>query len=356
MPIHTIPELHDHLVAAMRVELSTIPPYLYALYSIEDQQSDAARLIRSIVAEEMLHLALAANLLLAVGGDPDFLDPGLRPDHPGTLPRVHPPVALNLAPATPQQIADTFLLIERPDPVGRLVDREDFDSLGEFYATIEEGILRLSAERNLFENPQVARQLSDERFYAPIAFNVEASGDLMRIDGVASARAAIDVIVHQGEGLDDTHWADPGQQELTHFAKLSQIADGTVPIGALRPLRTNPRTSEYPPAVRPLSDLFNASYAALFVILEDLYSPREKKGGLVNRMYTVMTHVLAPLARQLTQLPLGDGTVAAPTFEPYDLGPEPGAALAVLAAAVAADHPELVAEALTPLLDRKVIG
>jgi hypothetical protein len=72
MPIDTPEELREHVELAIKVELSTIPPYLYAMYSLEDVQSVPALLIRSIVVEEMLHAALATNLLLAVGGRPDF--------------------------------------------------------------------------------------------------------------------------------------------------------------------------------------------------------------------------------------------------------------------------------------------
>ena len=49
-----VTELREHLQMAIGVELSTVPPYLYAMYSIVDQTSDAALLIRSVVAEEML--------------------------------------------------------------------------------------------------------------------------------------------------------------------------------------------------------------------------------------------------------------------------------------------------------------
>lgn len=55
MPIDTVDDLREHLLVAIEVELSTIPPYLYAMYSIEDQSSEAALLIRSVVVEEMLH-------------------------------------------------------------------------------------------------------------------------------------------------------------------------------------------------------------------------------------------------------------------------------------------------------------
>ena len=79
MPITTPEELRQHLALAVQVELTTVPPYLYALYSIEDQTSEAARLIKSVVAEEMLHAALVANLLVAVGGATRLPESGYRP-------------------------------------------------------------------------------------------------------------------------------------------------------------------------------------------------------------------------------------------------------------------------------------
>ena len=42
MPIDTAEELQEHLHLALEIELATIPPYLYAMYSIEDQKSEAA--------------------------------------------------------------------------------------------------------------------------------------------------------------------------------------------------------------------------------------------------------------------------------------------------------------------------
>jgi rubrerythrin len=78
VPIVTVADLRRHLRLAVEVELSTIPPYLYALWSIEDQASEAARLLRSIATEEMLHVALATNILLGVGGDIDLADPAIR--------------------------------------------------------------------------------------------------------------------------------------------------------------------------------------------------------------------------------------------------------------------------------------
>lgn len=71
----------------MRIELATIPPYIYALYSLKDQKCFSAMLLKSIAAEEMLHAGLVANLLvgnrcaqLCVSPKSDF-DSNGRPAH-----------------------------------------------------------------------------------------------------------------------------------------------------------------------------------------------------------------------------------------------------------------------------------
>src|ERR1700743_2719560 len=70
-PIDTPGKLRQHLQTAIKIELATIPPYLCALWSIQDgNNSVVPGIIRSVVMEEMLHLSMAANLLNAVGGKP----------------------------------------------------------------------------------------------------------------------------------------------------------------------------------------------------------------------------------------------------------------------------------------------
>ena len=60
------------------MEHSTIPPYLWALYSIvPGRNSEAVEALSTVVVEEVLHLTLAANLPNAVGGPGDSDDPPL---------------------------------------------------------------------------------------------------------------------------------------------------------------------------------------------------------------------------------------------------------------------------------------
>src|SRR6476646_7817954 len=85
--IETIESLRAHLQIAIQLEHATIPAYLCGLYTIRDgTNTEAARVIRSVVMEEMLHIALAANVLNAIGGTPVLNRPEFVPRYPTRLP------------------------------------------------------------------------------------------------------------------------------------------------------------------------------------------------------------------------------------------------------------------------------
>lgn len=318
MPIETVRDLQSHLQLAIKVELSTIPPYLFAMYSIENQAAESALLLRSIVAEEMLHVALATNLLLAVGGQPDFSSTAYMPRYPADLPHHTPPLHLGLAPCTGDLIREVFMRIEQPETHGAPAQPDMFETLGQFYHALEIGLEALSGTGSLFDDPQMDRQMADPSFYQPIQFDADDSGGLLGIHNLGTAIEAIEVIVHQGEGLSDDRWADPAHQELTHYHKLARILETPEEIGVVLPLRSNPRSRDYPAEVRVVSDLFNATYRHVYLVMADLFSPAPDKGRHVGRLYGLMTGVLSILAHHLVRLPLSDGEVAAPTFEPYE--------------------------------------
>src|SRR6185503_8396851 len=95
-PSHwTKQDLHHHLQHALNLELWTIPLYLTALYSIKDlkklkheQYPEAAKLIFSVVVQEMLHVELVCNISNALGFSPKFLPP-VYDEHKG-IPFIHP--------------------------------------------------------------------------------------------------------------------------------------------------------------------------------------------------------------------------------------------------------------------------
>ena len=254
-----------------------------------------------------------------------------------------------------EAVRSTFMVIERPGARNAPPEDDDYHSLGQFYGAIEAAFERLSAEGTLFVPGSERRQLAGGHFYGPVEFDAADSGDLVMVTDLASAREAIEVIVHQGEGLGEHRWADPSHQELTHYAKLRRIADGKVAIGPVLPVRTDPRVADYPADVARVATLANASYQAIFLVLHALYEPMDDKSLLVRPLYGLMKHVLAPLARHLGTRDLGDGTVASVTFEPVDLGPEPARTLADMATEVAQAEPAL-AKAVQPLIDWSALG
>ena len=287
MAITSLHELREHLELAIKIELSTVPPYLYAMYSIADQQSDAALLIRSVVAEEMLHAVLAANLLLAVGGEPDFSSKTTMPTYPSELPHHRPPLTLNLTPCTPDQIRNLFLVIEQPETHHVIPEDDIYESLGQFYHAVERGIAALAVTEDLFANTQTNRQMAKSGYYAPVAFDADESGGLAAVTDIASANEAIHVIIHQGEGVSDEKWADPSHKELTHYYKFLQIAEGDAPIGRLAAMPVNPRGVDYPESIRAVSDLFNAAYRYVYLLMHEMFQPGADQDAIVGKLRNI---------------------------------------------------------------------
>jgi hypothetical protein len=77
---HDLSWLRKALQAAVELELSTIPPYLFAMWSIDATVSPVTDLILNIVLEEMGHMGLACNMLTAGGGGARHQHPDRGPD------------------------------------------------------------------------------------------------------------------------------------------------------------------------------------------------------------------------------------------------------------------------------------
>jgi len=350
MPIVTVPDLHRHLQFAVEVELATIPPYLYAMYSIADPASEAAEYVRSVVTEEMLHATLMANILLACGGEPRFYDPAVVPSYPGPWPHRVPELDLGLERCTLELIRSTFLPIERPEPPaadGDETDAEDavdaFESQGQFYRAIESALCRLD-DGALFADPQLDRQLVDPSGYTIVKYDDAASGGLVRVDGLDAALAAAAVPIHQGEGAHQGRFADDGGHELTHHAKFLAIAEGAVELGEVLPAVSNPSAATMGEVVRPVAELCDAVYSYLFVLLDRLLAPdRRDRHELVGLLNGTMVALLGPLARYLMTVPTGAGEVQGPPFAFHRFADAQAAEdeLRRLGAPVARAHPEL---------------
>jgi hypothetical protein len=327
--IKDIDGLHEHLQTALVLELSTIPPYLCALYSIKDGCNDeAARVIKSVAMEEMLHMALVANVLNALGGRPCLDRPEEVPTYPARLPHSAGTFEVRLRKFSPEAV-DTFLKIERPAAPGAPAQADNYDTIGQFYKAVEDGLRRVCRGDRYFVPDRHRRQVTAEYFYG-------GGGAVAPVTDLRSALAALAEIVHQGEGLphavsdgDDRLFHDP--REYAHYFRFKEIAEGRryarhdtpqsgptgdrfpVDWGAVYDMRTDPRAADYPPGseLRRKSEEFNRAYTGLVHTLHRCFNGEPQLlVESVGAMYDLKYRAIA-----LMRVPRDDGTAAGPTFE-----------------------------------------
>jgi CDGSH-type Zn-finger protein len=334
MAIRTIEDLRRHLQWAIEVEHSTLPPYMCALYSIEEgRNEEAAEVVSSVFMEEMLHLTLAANVLNAVGGLPVIDSPRLLPTFPTYLPHSNEAFLVSLEKLSPASI-ETFMKIERPAPHEGLPEDDSYETIGQFYEAIEEGIAwlpeELGEERVFSGDP--SRQITPKLFYG-------GAGKIIPVVDRASALAALEEVVEQGEGLahsevrdGDRNMFHPEREEVAHYFRFDELRQGrryapgdtprSGPTGpellvdwdAVHNMRPNPRSADYPPGseARRLMEDFNHVYSGVLHLLERAFngSPR------LLAVATGEMYGLKDRTRQLMRLPSSDGeTTAGPSFE-----------------------------------------
>jgi hypothetical protein len=327
-PLETVEELRTALTNAIALELSTIPPYLTALFSIKPGANAAAgAIIRSVAIEEMLHLSLACNLINAVGGRPEL--PAAVVRYPSELPmgigdEPGKPFVVALARLSEHSIR-TFMTIEEPEhplhfPVRKLrgAERADYHTIGEFYLAVRK--LMIDLGEAIFTGPQ-DRQVT----------GWVGSDYLHAICNVDDATKAIDLIVDQGEGTTTSPAANP--EELAHYYRFEQIhrhqtliPDPGVPEGyewgepavgladnGVWPMLDNPPDVPLPDGspVARVSDQFDATYTALINELQRTFdgSPHAF-GSAVAQM-----HALRLEAARLVPLEVpGTSGTAGPRF------------------------------------------
>ena len=383
--IKTLEQLHDYLYLAMQIEHATIPPYLLALYSIHPvTNSDATHILRVVVVEEMLHLTLAANILNAVGGTPDLTRPGFVPEYPAFLPTGADDFQVDLQ-AFSKAAVETFLKIERgPKPgseevrvlkrqrsvlrnvagkargtvLGYVPRRRDtvrgyvpregdtvfgyvpgedemhYYSIGEFYKEIQRGLQYLNDElgpEQLFTGDR-SRQATSEYYYS-------GGGHLFPVTDLDSALAAAQLIIEQGEGLEEgergeIYDKDKHERELSHLYRFDQLMQeryyqaGDNPFkpkgpplnvdwGAVYPIKKNASLSDYPESseLRDAAVAFNKLYAEFLLFLTSAYNGRpDLLIQAVPQMFTLRDRMLQLIRNPIPGM---DGVNAAPTFELY---------------------------------------
>ena len=345
--ITTIEDLHAYLYAALQLEHATIPPYMTALYSLHNGSNSAAwHILRVVVVEEMLHLALAANVLNAVGGSPDLTRPDFVPAYPAYLPSGEKDFEVDIQSFSAETV-ETFLDIERPakapTPERRLVPRSrrgghllaasptdpgmQYYSIGEFYAEIARGLKHLDEEyarqgRKLFIGDR-RRQVTPEFFYS-------GGGEPIVVTGLESALRAVDFIAGQGEGLGGGIYDT--EDELAHYYRFQQLKLGRyyqkgdqpdqpsgpalwVDWSTVYPVLKNATLDDYPTGseLRKVAAEFNETYAGFLSFLTKAFTGQPE---LLLEAVPEMFRLRDEMSRLMRNpIPGRPGVHAAPTFE-----------------------------------------
>lgn len=391
-------ELIYLLTEAAEIEHGLMCCYLYAAFSLKSDASEGLgteelaavlrwrRTLLDVAREEMVHLALVNNLLSSVGGSPHLA----RPNFP-VAPGYHPAgVAVSLAPFDAATV-DHFVFLERPEGVelpdgegfgaprayertfrrGRIVaSAQDYATVGHLYRGVSEGLVELArvhGEDGLFVgDPRL--QVGVDLFSLP---------GVSKVVDLASALAAIETIVTQGEGSpSDTatgHYRrfTEVQKELAELTRKNPAFVPARPVARnpvmRRPVATADRVWVEAEPAATLLDLANGAYLFMARALDVLFSRPElspEARAVVSDASVTAMYALVPLAEHLTTLPATPalpGVNAGLTFtmqRSVAAPPEPHAAFRTLRenAAVLALGYQAHARGISPRLDAAIEG
>ena len=329
-------ELIYLLSEAAEIEHGLMCCYLYAAWSLAPdapglRDVERAAIVRwrkvilEVARDEMVHLALVSNLLAAVGSAPHFM----RQNFP-VSPGYHPAgVVVSLAPFDLATL-DHFVFLERPEGMslpdgrgfvapfpyqrgvkqGRLVPTaQDYSTVGHLYRGLRAGLSTLAAKLG-----EAALLSGDPRLQ--IGPELLPLAGMAKVTSLETAFAAIDTIVHQGEGSSK-------ETETSHFTKFTAVRDELRTLLAERPdfapalpVARNPVMRRPPiaedrvwicaePAATTL-DLGNAAYALMLRALGALFSPialaDDARAVLADLSVTAM-FLMTTLAERLARLP-----------------------------------------------------
>ena len=199
------------LQTAIELEWSTIPPYMVAILSMKlTANREAANLIRGVMMEEMLHMALVANVLNAVGGTV-HIGPDNVPSYPLRLFKGRD-FPVDLAPFSAETVDDVH---------------EDRGARDERRRVLPEhrGPARGAGRRAGRSSRAIPRASCRTTTTGAPATRSSRSADL------DSAKKALGIVIDKGEGA--------GQQPSIHARRPA--ADG-----ALLPLRGDPLPAPLP--------------------------------------------------------------------------------------------------------------
>ena len=292
-------DLSTLLQDALRLEHATVPPYLTAGYSLKvgTTNNTVRNMILQVAVQEMLHMAIVANVINAIGGRPRFADPSLIPTYPGPLPMsIGSGLQVGLKKFSMDLVQHVFMMIEQPEhplefPLAGAA--ETFATIGEFYQALIDKIYELG-DGIFIGNP--ARQVTGASF---------PPGQLLSVTNAASAVKGLQQIVREGEGTPTTPIGDA--DKIAHYYRFASIVHGRMLVpnpavsqgysytGAVIPFDPaavwdfpdDTKTADYPNGSdeRRLVIAFNAAYSDLLRQLDSAFDGHpETINNIVNQM------------------------------------------------------------------------
>jgi hypothetical protein len=342
-PIGTREEIIDVLSAAAELEHAIMCQYLFAALSIDRASPElspaASELARTftlellaIARQEMEHLGIVTNLLIAVGAPPDFD----RPNLPLQANYYALDLPLQLLPFGDAFLALAVRLEESISDSRAQRALPYYPTIAAIYDRLSDGLQHLggpggSLETTLFlgaNDPQISN--AD---FGATPTQVWYSLTLLPVTDLKSALAAVELIRVQGEGSSsadvDSHYAIvrriKQQWDLLAAAERAAMCKPVPPNpvtrqrGDVDPLVTCCLLRD-PRAVK-LARIANRAYELILLLLARLYGTSDATAADrdVYRKYAffpLMTIVIRPLGEILTELPAGDGEhCATATFE-----------------------------------------
>jgi hypothetical protein len=273
----------------------------------------------------MLHMTIASNILIAIGGHPAINAPDFIPKYPDRLPMSigGSDFKVGLEAFSKPLVFNKFMEIEKPEhpiPVSTTLASKavpDFATIGEFYAALVKKIQALGD--NIFTVPATQQVLSwfDGKLLFPIT-------------SAATAAAGLQIIVDQGEGTSTDPFEAPGDPahyykfgEIFYGFKIIETATGFAydgdPIAFdpadVYPMRANSKMADFPPGsqARARAEEFNYAYSSLLNVLHAAFNGEPTR---INAALGLM-YELKMIAVSLMQTPVGDGSnaTAGPSFE-----------------------------------------
>ena len=269
------------------------------------------------------------------------------------------------------------------DPDANSDTEVPYSTIGQYYCMVENCIRenfsdvehyhkdrpQLTPNKGIYTNNTI-NTVYYNKYHEPQFPNSNSKGDLIKVENLWTALASLQEIVEQGEGASGGHrldhagkpiegisWQDvekdpkdkdgEGDGEISHFdkflslyyqheeltdkikrldmtwdAQAGKVNPLTLDSIFLLPLPDNPKTANYPADLQAVSNLTNAVYTYIFVMIEDCYRKPEDTQYEVF-MYGIhksMIWILSELCNAMVNLKWrdADGKCCAPTFENYE--------------------------------------